>query len=104
MLAMAFSADEMSRDARRIQWSEDCWASDCAMQKPMPLFAPVIRMILDMVRGGFVGSRFVGLGMLVMEIVRRLFEVDVVVWGVGISDVSVLSILLHDFFISSSWM
>jgi hypothetical protein len=50
MLAMAFSADEMSRDAKRMQQSEDCWASDSAIQKPMPLFAPVIRIVLDMVR------------------------------------------------------
>jgi hypothetical protein len=65
MLVMASSADEISRDAKRMQQSEDCWASDCAMQKPMPLFAPVIRMILDMV-----GRRFavVRVGMLVMEV------------------------------------
>jgi hypothetical protein len=49
MLAMAFSADEMSRDARRMQQSEYCWAIDCAMQKSMPLFAPVIGIVLDMV-------------------------------------------------------
>jgi hypothetical protein len=69
MLAMAFSADEMSRDAKRMQQSGNRCAIDCAMQKPMPLFAPVIRMILDMVRGGrFV--RDVG-----DEIARVWFEV-----------------------------
>jgi hypothetical protein len=42
------------------------------------------------------------LGILEMEFMGALFEVDVVVRSVGTSYVSVLSILLHGFFISSS--
>ena len=53
---MAFSAEDKSLDATKMQQLWDRLAIAWAIQKPMPLLAPVIRMTLNM-RNGSVYQR-----------------------------------------------